>query len=304
MKVDTPVATMGIRGTACLVEIEFDLSQVQPGLTPLLAPPVRFQVLVEPDGTSGSYVLLDRTTLAPMATVSQPGTVTSVSGSGAISFLTSAQLSPEVMKLISEVFSQKYSDNTNPKSDTHFTDTVIPENTFIGKLANGDSFTGLIHLVTVVESAPPPASTPPGTLNNIPGPPTVFAENNSHSERQQLTGSSLIDTTSGDIAYKDINAGDTPSARTEFSSFTYQDAQHHDVTATLTAAQLAAIANVSVPLNVVQDPSQKNSGTATWTYNVPDGALDFLADGETLTLTYTAFVDNNFAPNNETGIAT
>src|SRR5262249_11677305 len=108
MKVDTPVATMGIRGTACLVEIEFDLSVLQPvqpnaiGPQLALAPPVKFQVLVEPDGTTGSYVLLERTTLAPMATVNQAGTVTTVSGSGAVSFLASAQLSPEVMKLISE----------------------------------------------------------------------------------------------------------------------------------------------------------------------------------------------------------
>ena len=89
------------------------------------------------------------------------------------------------------------------------------------------------------------------------------------------------------------------SAR-KFSSFAYQNAQHADVTATLTAEQLAAITAVEVPLNVVQDPNGKNIGTATWTYSVADGAFDFLAAGETLTLTYLARVDNNFAPNNET----
>ena len=73
-----------------------------------------------------------------------------------------------------------------------------------------------------------------------------------------------------------------------------------DVTATLTAEQLAAITAVEVPLAVVQDPNGKNTGTATWTYNIADGAFDFLADGETLTLTYLARVDNNYAPNNET----
>ncbi|MDE1936543.1 FecR domain-containing protein, partial [Bradyrhizobium sp.] len=46
MKVDTPVATMGIRGTAVLVEIDFSV----PGTTP----DAKFQVLVEPDGTTGS----------------------------------------------------------------------------------------------------------------------------------------------------------------------------------------------------------------------------------------------------------
>ena len=55
-----------------------------------------------------------------------------------------------------------------------------------------------------------------------------------------------------------------------------------------------------MPLAVVQDPNGKNIGTATWTYTIADGAFDFLAAGETLTLTYLARVDNNFAPNNET----
>jgi fibronectin-binding autotransporter adhesin len=64
MKVDTPVATMGIRGTAVLVEIDFEIplpqiQQPQPQLTTPSAP-ARFQILVEPDGTSGAIVLLDK----------------------------------------------------------------------------------------------------------------------------------------------------------------------------------------------------------------------------------------------------
>ena len=55
-----------------------------------------------------------------------------------------------------------------------------------------------------------------------------------------------------------------------------------------------------MPLAVVQDPNGKNTGQATWTYNIADGAFDFLAAGETLTLTYMARVDNNYAPSNET----
>ena len=60
MKVDTPVATMGIRGTAVLVEIDFSV----PGANG--APSASFQVLVEPDGTTGSYILFDKTTLQPL----------------------------------------------------------------------------------------------------------------------------------------------------------------------------------------------------------------------------------------------
>jgi fibronectin-binding autotransporter adhesin len=61
MKIDTPVATMGIRGTAVLVEIDFDTAG-QNGL-----PDTKFQVLVEPDGTTGSYILFDKVTLTPFA---------------------------------------------------------------------------------------------------------------------------------------------------------------------------------------------------------------------------------------------
>ena len=197
MKVDTPVATMGIRGTAVLVEIDFEIMQPQLNqVLPQLAPPVRFQVLIEPDGTFGSYVLLERTTLAPMATVSQPGTVTTVSGNGAVSFLASAQLSPEAMRLINEVFSQRYTDNSNPRSDTHFTDTIIPDNTFAFRLASGDPGLGLIHLVVVPENTTSSSSPPPGPNGHIPGPPGVAAFGGTLSERLLLTGSSLIDTTS------------------------------------------------------------------------------------------------------------
>ena len=105
---------------------------------------------------------------------------------------------------------------------------------------------------------------------------------------------------SGTVSYADINPGDVPSVSAQFSSFAYQNAQDADVTATLTAEQLAAIKAVEVPLVVVQDPNGKNTGQATWTYNIADGAFDFLAAGETLTLTYMARVDNNYAPSNET----
>jgi VCBS repeat-containing protein len=298
MKVDTPVATMGIRGTAVLVEIEFDVTQ------PGNAPPARFQVLVEPDGTTGSYVLLDRVTLAPMATINQAGTVTTVSGQGVVSFLASAQLSAEAMKLISEVFSQKYTDNSNPKSDTHFTDSPIPDATFGFKFANGDPGVGIIRVLSTSDSQGSPGTTPTGPPGHVPGKPQVFASEGLIAERDLLTGSSLLDKTSGNINYLAPDAGDIPTARTAFSGFTYKDAQGNDVTATLTAAQKAAIANVSVPLTVVQDPGGKNHGSAAWAYQIPDGAADFLAEGQKLTLSYTAFVDTNFAQANETGTYT
>ena len=46
---------------------------------------------------------------------------------------------------------------------------------------------------------------------------------------------------------------------------------------------------------MVADSGNTNLGGATWTYRVADHAFDFLAAGETLTLTYMARVDTNYS---------
>src|SRR4051812_45220550 len=131
MKVDTPVATMGIRGTAMLIEIEWLPANALPGAAPPAATfqITRFQMLLEPNGTSGTSVLLDKGTLLPIATVNQPGTQTTIDGRGILSFNPSAQLSPEAQDVINQVFALKFA-NADPQSNTHFTDTVIPQDSF------------------------------------------------------------------------------------------------------------------------------------------------------------------------------
>ena len=108
------------------------------------------------------------------------------------------------------------------------------------------------------------------------------------------------DSIGGKINFFDINKGDTPTVTAALPTFTYQNAAHSDVTAGLNALQLADIAAVKVALQLVPDPGNKNTGSVTWTYTVPDNAFDFLAAGEKLTLTYTAIVNNNFPGNPET----
>ena len=296
MKVDTPVATMGIRGTAVLVEIDF-VVPAQGG-----APPAKFQVLVEPDGTTGSYILFDKTTLTPIATVNQAGTQTIINGQGTVSFLSSAPLSPDAQKVITDVFSLKFSDLNNPntKLTTNFNDSIVPDSSLV-KLAGGDFVPVQLKFIDVPDKpAASPGTGPSPRLEHIPGAPDAGASGGAFTELTNITASTTADSVSGKVNYIDINAGDVPSVKTAFSSFTYQNAQKVDVTATLTAEQLAAIKAVEVPLVVVQDPNAKNTGSATWTYNIADGAFDFLAAGETLKLTYMARVDNNYAPNNET----
>jgi hypothetical protein len=71
MRVETPVATMGIRGTAILVEIAADDG------------PTRFSVLREPDGKTGAFHLYDKGTGELIRVVSHAGLVTLVSPLGA-----------------------------------------------------------------------------------------------------------------------------------------------------------------------------------------------------------------------------
>ena len=114
MRVDTPVATMGIRGTAVLVEIGFEV----PGQGG--APPVKFQVLVEPGGVTGSYVLYSKTTGQIIGTVNQAGQVTSVSGLGDTLTAPADPLSPIAQGIIQQTLQQyfpNYVPNANPRSN-------------------------------------------------------------------------------------------------------------------------------------------------------------------------------------------
>ena len=77
-------------------------------------------------------------------------------------------------------------------------------------------------------------------------------------------------------------------------NFAYKDAGQTDVTGSLSALQKQAIAATQIQINVVADPGNQNNGSAVWTYTVPDKVFDFLAAGETLTLTYIVRVDTNF----------
>jgi VCBS repeat-containing protein len=107
MRVETPVATMGIRGTAVLVEIGANDG------------PTKFSVLVEPDGHTGSYNLYDKVTGQLIGTVSQAGQVTFVSSLGigqppsAVEQLKTLADQQAEKALIQQVF-QLYFPNYNP----------------------------------------------------------------------------------------------------------------------------------------------------------------------------------------------
>lgn len=107
MRVETPVATMGIRGTAVLVEIAADDG------------PSKFSVLKEPDGKTGSFHLYDKATGDLIRVVSQSGLVTVVSPLGAgqpVSAVDQLKTLADIQSakaLIQQVF-QIYFPNYNP----------------------------------------------------------------------------------------------------------------------------------------------------------------------------------------------
>ena len=304
MKVDTPVATMGIRGTAVLTQINF----VVPAGGGDPQPQASFQVLVEPNGTTGSYILFDKVTLLPIATVNQAGQMIQISG-GNVS-ITNALMSPDVQKLITDVFTLKFTDNnTNTKLTTNYTDTITP----FGYEVLLKSTSGPTVLATFVNLNPQgqeAPSTPPPVITRIPGQPLVQSLDSGGNvktafaltERADTTGDTQADTVSGRITFVDQNLGDLPTVSVslaEAPNYVYKNAGQQDVTGSLTALQKQDIAATQIQISVVPDPGNNNNGSAVWTYTIPDHVFDFLAAGETLTLNYMVRVDTNFSVNPE-----
>ncbi|WXU07237.1 VCBS domain-containing protein [Bradyrhizobium symbiodeficiens] len=300
MKIDTPVATMGIRGTAVLTQINF----VVPAGGGDPQPQASFQVLVEPNGTTGSYILFDKVTLLPIATVNQAGQMIQISG-GNVS-ISNALMSPDVQKLITDVFTLKFTDNnTNTKLTTNFTDTLTPmSQDVVFKSGSGAVVTAtFVNLNPQGQEGP---SAPPPLVTRIPGQPLVQSlDSNGNvktafalTERPDTTGDTHADTVFGRITFVDQNLGDRPSVSVslaEAPNYLYKNAGQQDVTGSLTALQKQAIAATQIQIGVAPDPGNNNNGSAVWTYTIPDKVFDFLAADETVTLTYMVRVDTNFA---------
>ncbi|TYO62901.1 hypothetical protein FXV83_30385 [Bradyrhizobium hipponense] len=301
MKVDTPVATMGIRGTAVLTQINF----VVPAGGGDPQPQASFQVLVEPNGTTGSYILFDKVTLLPIATVNQAGQMIQISG-GNVS-ISNALMSPDVQKLITDVFTLKFTDNnTNTKLTSNFTDSI----TQTSQDLVFKSGAGPVVIATFVNLNPqgsegPGNSTPSAT--RIPGQPLVQSLDSSGNVKQAFSLTERADKTgdtadsdiiSGQIPFIDQNLGDRPTVSVSLAdapNYVYKNAGQQDVTGSLSGLQKQDIAATQIQISVVADPANTNIGSAVWTYTIPDNVFDFLAAGETLTLTYIVRIDTNFA---------
>lgn len=107
MRVETPVATLGIRGTAVLVEIS-----ANDGRT-------RFSVMVEPDGSTGAFNVYNKTTGALIATVNNSQIAWVVSPVGPLQVVaqqeqkTPAQLQQE-LGIVQQIFTIFNNNQQNP----------------------------------------------------------------------------------------------------------------------------------------------------------------------------------------------
>src|SRR6185437_16041317 len=122
--------------------------------------------------------------------------------------------------------------------------------------------------------------------------PTIAATGGSLTEAQNVTASGATDPASGTITFSDADITDHPTVTTSFASFDYKDAQGDDLTLTLTPDQQAAVTALETDLTLSANDGNANNGSYGWSYSVTDSALDFLAAGDKLVLTYNATVDD------------
>ena len=121
MRVDTPVATMGIRGTAGMVDMP--IAQIGFDVTQSNAPPIRFEILLEPGKVVGSYLLLSKTDPNVIyGAVDRNGIATYLDGNGNLTRSSSPPLSDAAKQIIIDTLSTYFPsyipdlNNANPQS--------------------------------------------------------------------------------------------------------------------------------------------------------------------------------------------
>jgi VCBS repeat-containing protein len=114
---------------------------------------------------------------------------------------------------------------------------------------------------------------------------------NSISELPNVTGSTAIDSTSGVVAFSDPDLNDRPTATINAAgeTVTWQDSTH-DFTAQLTPAQISLF---EAAFQISAEAGNTNAGNIDWSYAVVDKNLDFLAVGESLTVTAPVVIDDH-----------
>ena len=280
MVVDTPVATLGVRGTAVLVEIS------------AASGPTKFSILVEPGGRTGSYTLTDKRTGLPIKTISQPGLVTFVSATGVNQPVTVVELQKtatdllnerEIVKLVFSIaFPQFNMDDLNPKS-TKFAGSSGNNLADNGSLSrNADGIT--VFNVTVPELRKGVNST--ASLTDFAAEMLFFVQGtqSSSSNASRLVEDSVAShldlATGGTIVITGVDPIDAQSVTITLRSST--TARLPGFTDNVSQIGTFALGEIT------SDPGN-NTATIRWTFTLADSnpVLQSLAEDQILTQIYT-----------------
>jgi VCBS repeat-containing protein len=163
-------------------------------------------------------------------------------------------------------------------------------NSEISFLGNGETLTVVYDVNVTDPSGATATQTVTVTILGTNSAPVITSgpESASLSELPDTTGSATLDRTSpvptGTLTFTDADTGDTHTVSTSLASAVWSGGSTVP-SATVSAAQTA----LATTLN---DSAGTGSGSVDWTFGIADNQLDFLADGETLTLTYNVGVSD------------
>ena len=267
MRVETPVATMGIRGTAVLTEIDVNL-----GTT-------RVQVLVERDGTTGSFNLYNKATGALMGTVSQSGIGWVVTPTG----VQQLQLSPTELQqslfAVQQVFQDRDVGNQILQQNPADPNTPNPNRTDNSNGTNGSSTPPPVQTIILVNGQGP-GGTPTTTVvtvtfSNLPPPPLP---QNSDEVPQPLPDP-IVDTNRAPVLKGETTRGAEDHQISLSKKTLLQNASDPDGDS-LTLSAVGGATNGTVAIvgdKVVFTPAANYFGPASYTYTVSDGLAETTA---------------------------
>jgi VCBS repeat-containing protein len=147
-------------------------------------------------------------------------------------------------------------------------------------LADGETLT-IVYNVTVTDT----------NGNSVTQPVTIAitGTNDAPALAADASGPHMVSeglTTTGTLTFTDVDLNDHHAVSTTAPTFAL-------LGGTLTAAQLAALTAASTLTLSEADSTGSGSGSIAVTFSAADSAFDFLADGQTLTVTYDVTVTDN-----------
>src|SRR5262245_9457723 len=160
----------------------------------------------------------------------------------------------------------------------------------VGFLSGGETLTLTYQISVTDPSGGSSTQTVTVTIlgTNEPVQITSGPESASLSELADTTGSPAPNTTNpvptGTLTFTDTDLGDTHTVAVAVASAVWSGG------ATIPAATLADLP--AALLTTLNDSTGSGTGGVDWTFSIADNRLDFLADGETLTVTYDVSVSD------------